>query len=212
MLKERTSQILFNYWNEVRGDAIAPRRLDIEPSRISSILPDTFILEFAEDSGCRFRLAGTRICEYLGTDLRGTDFLDLWEEEEEREAVGRLVESIVSQGAAGLLEFTIFGHDGEQASVEALLLPLLHDGRVTRLLGAMSIAGAAEWLGHGPLRRVALDRACPIWPDGRPHKLIERADRQSPFLARAQAARIVRFDRLLLRVYDGGRTEPKSKP
>lgn len=211
MLKQRTSQILFNYWNEVRGEALAPRRLDIEPSRISQILPDTFILEHSEADGCRFRLAGTRICERLGIDLRGRDFLELWEEEE-REEIARLIESIVTQGAAGLIEFTIIGADGEEAQVETLMLPLIHDGgTVTRLLGSMSIAGALDWLGHGAPCRVVLEHAYPIWPDGRPHKVIERVDRQSPFLAGTQASRIVRFDRLHFRVYDGGLAEPKTK-
>ncbi len=211
MIKERTSQILFNYWNEVRGGEFAPRRLDIEPSRISQILPDTFILEHTEGNGCRFRLAGTRICDRLGVDLRGRDFLELWEDEE-REEIARLIESIVTRGAAGLIEFTIIGADGEEASVETLLLPLLHDGPdVTRLLGSMSIAAAFDWLGDGRARRVVLEHAYSIWPDGRPHKVIESTDRQSPFLARAQSARIVRFDRLHFRVYDGGRAETKGK-
>lgn len=210
MIKERTSQILFNYWNEVRGDAIAPRRLDIEPSRISTILPETFILECTEESGCRFRLAGTRICERLGTDLRGTDFLELWDEQE-REDVARLIESVVSQGAAGLVEFAVIDHDGEEAGVEALLLPLLHDGKVTRLLGSMSVAGALDRHGHRGPCRLVLGHAYPIWPDGRPHKVIASIDRQSPFLARTQAARVVRFNRLHFRVYEGGLSASKDK-
>ena len=44
-MKQRTIQTLYAYWNELRAGRIAPRRLEIEPSRISSILPETFMLE-----------------------------------------------------------------------------------------------------------------------------------------------------------------------
>ena len=77
-MKQKTSQILFAYWNEVRGSRVAPRRFEIEPSRISEILPETFILERLDRETYRFRLAGTRICEEFGQELRGTNFLDGW--------------------------------------------------------------------------------------------------------------------------------------
>ena len=47
--------------NEIRRDRMAPRRLEIEPARISDQLLDTFILERAGTSAFRFRLTGTRV-------------------------------------------------------------------------------------------------------------------------------------------------------
>ena len=44
-MQQRTNQILFAYWNDVRGERLAPRRFEIEPARIATILPETFILE-----------------------------------------------------------------------------------------------------------------------------------------------------------------------
>ena len=75
-MKQRTSHILFNYWNDVRGDRLAPRRFDIEPSRISKILAETFILERVDSHTYVFRLAGTKICEQFGIEFRGRNFLD----------------------------------------------------------------------------------------------------------------------------------------
>jgi hypothetical protein len=96
-MKQRTSQLLFAYWNEVRAGRIAPRRFEIEPSRIGSILSETFILERVSTVECsgptrfppnsnpplkpvyRYRLAGTKLCEHFGDDFRGRDFLDGWD-------------------------------------------------------------------------------------------------------------------------------------
>ncbi len=47
-MKQRTIQTLYAYWNELRAGRVAPRRLEIEPARIGSILPETFMLERTE--------------------------------------------------------------------------------------------------------------------------------------------------------------------
>mgnify|MGYP002386686614 CR=1 FL=1 len=74
-MKHKTSQSLYGYWNEVRRGRLAPRRFDIEPSRISQILPATFILERVESERYLFRLAGTRLCEIFAREFRGTNFV-----------------------------------------------------------------------------------------------------------------------------------------
>ena len=77
-MKQKTTQILDAYWNELRAGRLAPKRLEIEPSRIGSILAETFMLERAGASLYRYRLAGTRLCEIFGSELRGTNLLDGW--------------------------------------------------------------------------------------------------------------------------------------
>ena len=57
-MKLRTNQTLYAYWNELRAGRIAPRRLEVEPSRINSVLAETFMLERASPSTYRYRLAG----------------------------------------------------------------------------------------------------------------------------------------------------------
>ena len=44
-MKQDGSLALFHYWNRLRQDRPAPRRTDIEPADIKSLLGDTFILE-----------------------------------------------------------------------------------------------------------------------------------------------------------------------
>ena len=77
-------QTLYGYWNALRAGRIAPRRLEIEPSRIGSILSETFMLERTDPATYHYRLAGTRLCEIFGFELRGTNLLDGWSEADRR--------------------------------------------------------------------------------------------------------------------------------
>ena len=79
-MKQRTLQTLYGYWNEARAGRLAPLRLEIEPSRIAGILAETFMLERMDAATYQYRLAGTRLCELFGSELRGMNFLDNWSE------------------------------------------------------------------------------------------------------------------------------------
>ena len=127
-MQQRTSHILYNYWNEVRGTRLAPRRFDIEPSHISSILAETFILERVDNHTYSFRLAGTRICEQFGMEFRGRNFIDL-AGEDGRAAMQQDFATITDQGAAGLFELEARDRENKPVHFEALALPLLHGNR-----------------------------------------------------------------------------------
>ena len=99
-MRSKTGQILYAYWNEVRGDRLAPRRFEIEPSRIAPILSETFILERLDADTYRFRLAGTRIGEDFGFEFRGTNFLDGWMADD-RITLIRHLQSLTVQGGVG---------------------------------------------------------------------------------------------------------------
>ena len=153
-MKEKTSQILFDYWNEVRGDRIAPRRFEIEPSRIASILPETFILEREARHQHRFRLAGTKVCEQFGREFRGMNILDLFTGID-REPVDRVLETVTAEGAVGVISLDAIEKQGRKVTLELLLLPLVHTGEtVTRILGSIATNYPASWLGHQPIGRI----------------------------------------------------------
>ncbi len=217
-MDHRTSQLLYAYWNGVRAGRIAPRRFDIEPSGMSSLLPDTFILECGDGMETRFRLAGTRICETFGREFRGMRFLSFWPDAN-ADAVRDGLARLQQDGACCLLNFDA-GTDGATIAFETLLLPLLHtNGAIERILGVMSaFVAPAEMplapLTAGPIRRVRL-----IWPDGRPdrrhgdgHNLARPAHPSAgvgrdamPPLAPTSGGRLVIANRRRFRVYDGGR-------
>lgn len=205
-----TSQILFGYWNEVRGKRLAPRRFEIEPARIGSVLPETFILERVEGSSYRFRLAGTRIIEALGFELRGSNFLDLWQDAD-KHAIADMLASLASQGSVGTLTFDALDSQGRRANFEAIMLPLVHTAQVIdRIVGSISCIDPPDWLGDTRLDERILTSQESIWPDGRPYAMLARGDGQAPFVAHMRGARLVRSERRQFRVYEGGLTKAES--
>ena len=76
-MKQEGSLALFHYWNRLRGDRPAPKRTDIEPADIKTLLGDTFILERDTRGEAIFRLAGTRLCAIYGRELKGFAFTSL---------------------------------------------------------------------------------------------------------------------------------------
>lgn len=204
-MKQKTTQALYAYWNAVRRDRLAPRRFEIEPARIPDLLPVTFILERMGAEKYRFRLAGTRICEVFGSELRGTDLLDGWSVADHDELLG-LIHNVTDRGAVGVATVDLETAGGHRAELEILILPLLHtNDTVDRLLGAISVADDPDWLGHEQPATRRLVSVETIWPEGKPHEMVERQHHQAPFLSHIRSARIVRSNRRQFRVYDGGR-------
>src|SRR5262245_36147189 len=194
-------QTLYNYWNEVRAGQLAPQRLDIEPSRIAAILSQTFILELLEPDTCPYRLAGTRLSELFGSELRGKNFLDGFSDADRGVLASRLA-SIGEQGAVAHLILEGILDARHRVEIEANLLPLLHGGKITRIIGAMSVTSPPHWLGSEPLRSRRLKQHQLVWPDGRPHASVLGQNSQAPFdpALSAPGARVVKDEQRRFRV------------
>jgi hypothetical protein len=165
---QQTSRQLYAYWNRVRNGRAAPRRFEIEPARIAPLLPETFIAECEGPFSYRFRLAGTRICEQFGRELRGADLLGLFEAKD-RHVFSSLLRHVISDAAVGQLLFAADSDANRRASFELLVMPLIHTGTaINRLLGAISAIEPPFWLGSAPLIRLELADMHLIWPDGDP--------------------------------------------
>ena len=203
-------QTLYSYWNEVRAGRLAPQRLEIEPSRIAGILSETFMLERIDARTYQYRLAGTRLCELFGSELRGKNFLDGWSEEDRRVLEWHLT-TISEQGAAALLTIDGIVDSRHRVALDANLLPLLHAGKITRIIGTMSPTSAPHWLVAEPLRGRQLKQHQLIWPDGRPHGTVARAGKQAPLQPglTGPGVRVVKSDERRFRVVEGGRTSGK---
>ncbi|MGE0769162.1 MAG: PAS domain-containing protein [Hyphomicrobiaceae bacterium] len=205
-MKQSTTRLLYEYWNDVRGARLAPTRFEIEPSRLSKVLSETFILERTANEAYPFRLAGTRICDHFGRELRGTDFLSLVGSD--HGAISRALNSVTYSGAALVLEIEGETADSRTVHFEVLVLPLMHPAdEVTRYLGAISCIEPMPWLGFEPLVRSWLIAQRLVWPDDRFDTLATKMDRQLPFAPDQTAGYIVRSARRQFRVLDGGRKE-----
>ncbi|MFN3745178.1 MAG: PAS domain-containing protein [Hyphomicrobiaceae bacterium] len=206
-MQNTTSQILYTYWNEIRGGRLAPRRFEVEPGRFAAILAETFVIECEPGEGYRFRLAGTRVTEKLGIDLRGRAFNDLFDGAEHQD-LKPLLASVTERGAVGVIKLEMPTASGRRARFEAIVLPLIHtEERITRLLGALSTSAHEPWLGSEPVLPGRIVARKIIWPDGRPHAVATRMEPPppSPFKYDFTRSRLVRSRRRLFRVYEGGR-------
>ncbi len=176
-MKETTSQQLYAYWNDVRGGRLAPRRFEIEPSRIAAILPDTFILERIDTNTARFRLAGTRICEAFVSEFRGINIFELFAPRSRRPEAGYC--DHLQEGGVGV--FKPRRHDGkrQEPAFEMLIVPLIHTNEtIDRLLGSLAPLETPAWLGHEPVTVRRLTSHEIIWPEGRPHAMANAMKRQ----------------------------------
>ena len=211
-MKHQTSKTLFSYWNEVRGTRPAPRRFEIEPARLSSILPEAFILERVDAATYRFRLAGTKLCEQFGMEFRGSNFLDSWDDAD-RVTLSRGLAKVAEKGAVSQFEVEAQGVSGRSVQFEVLIVPLSQSNTVIdRFLGTMSTTDDASWLGSEPLRDRYLLRHELLWPSGgeapkmaQPHVTGYSTDLFKPVMQpKMRDARLVRVERRNFRVYEGG--------
>jgi len=216
-MKHSTSQGLYTYWNTVRGGRLAPRRYEIEPGQIAAYLSETMILENPLSDGCRVRVAGTQICDWLGDTIRGHCFFEMWDDSD-RMVLEDNVGTIARHGGVGC--FTVEGRcetSSETSRFEMLLLPLTHLGKdIERILGSISLLHAPSWLNEQFPTRLTLTHNEIIWPDGRPHAFLHREHfREVPVVKAGQhgirRARLVRASDRSFLVYDGGLSESGQK-
>jgi hypothetical protein len=146
-MKHAVSQDLYAYWQERRGNRLAPERADIAPGPIRHLLSDVFILALDREAGHPFRLAGTRLCALFGRELKGERFIELWA------AANATIVSNLLAIAADEQVGTVAGVTGQMANgdaieLELLLLPLAATrSNLARAIGVMVPLKTPEWLG-----------------------------------------------------------------
>jgi len=163
-MNQNGSITLFHYWNRLRDGRPAPKRSEVEPADIKSLLADTFILERDTRGQAVFRLAGTRLCACYGRELKGFSFPSLWREKDQR-LVSRLIHGVFDQKSVVLIMFEGFSRNGRSNKFELLALPL--DGGIEnpRCLGVVSAAEKPFWLGADPITDAMIDSIRVIDPE-----------------------------------------------
>lgn len=210
-MRHPATQALYAYWNEVRGERLAPRRLEIQPACIAEHLLDTFILERSGRSAFRFRLAGTRVAGRFGLDLNAQDFLSCWGEGD-RSMLEHHLAAVADFGRVGVFtgEAIVSAKLGEPIvrepyEFELLVLPLVHTGQsIDRLLCHLVPLETSHGPRTAPIRGLRLLAAEAVWPNGAPQDELTFTERQAPLQPQVRMARIVRQGRRQFRVYQGG--------
>jgi len=195
-MKHASTRKVFEYWNERRGERVAPERADIDPVAIRHALGDTFMLAADFVEHLRFRLAGTRVCALFGREIKGEAFAALWDEAS-RKAIDEMI-AVVTHEAGGAVAGVTAYSDGVPLELELLLLPLAHVGHARiRAIGVLAPLSQPYWLGAKPVGELALGTLRHLGP-------------------RAEAS-IAPFDPVDVRVrhgfvvYSGGREEPGER-
>lgn len=130
---------LFTYWETLRAGRLAPLRSDIDPREIKSALDYTFILESTAAGHPRVRLAGSKVCDLLGMELRGMPIRSLMEPEH-REDFDVIVDQTMA--VPEVVELKLLGQIAGDQMIGArmLLLPLADSkSKVKRILGGVSL-------------------------------------------------------------------------
>jgi len=181
-MNQNGSITLFHYWNRLRDRRPAPRRSEVEPADIKTLLADTFILERDTRGEAVFRLAGTRLCAGYGRELKGFSFPSLWRGKDQR-LVSRLIHGVFEQKSVVLITYEGFSRNGRSNRFELLALPL--DGGVEnpRCLGVISAVEKPFWLGADPITDALIDTIRVIDPDKEPMFLKNRPEISVPSLA-----------------------------
>ena len=212
-MKQDGTIALFQYWNRLRDGRFAPKRTEVEPADIKTLLADTFILEKDSRGEGVFRLAGTRLCAVFGRELRSFSFHSLWREQDSP-LITRLVHGVFKSKNVVVITLEGASRNGRTNPFEMLLLPL--DGGIEnpRCLGVMSAGEKPFWLGADPVCEVRIETVRVVDADREPLFLKNRPAIEVPSLAPrdlsasitgrpASGARQIRH----LVVFNGGREE-----
>ena len=192
-MKHPSNHELFEYWNDRRGDRLAPERADIEPGAIRQVLGDTFVIEVNALDNHVFRLAGTRLCALFGRELKTESFTRLWQRSGQT-AIRELLSVVMEEKVGIVAMVTGATSDDTLAPVqlEMLLLPLAYQSRgEARVMGALAPMATPYWLGAKAVGPLTL---------GMFRHIGAAADAAAPRF-KAAAGRL----RHGLTVYDGGR-------
>ena len=154
-MKHAATRELFDYWDALRGAEIAPSRDALSPEPIRHLIGDMFLLSSERGEFYPIRVIGTRICALAGRDIKGQDFLSLWDVQSRHEMSDLLAiateETIATVAGVTLRQGGHFrqGSHANQSShvkhgslapryLELLLLPFVADPAAAR----PSVAGA----------------------------------------------------------------------
>lgn len=131
---------LRTYWDRLRAGRVAPYRAEIDPRQFESALENMFIVEKLAPDNMRIRLAGTRLCEMMGMEVRGMQPSFLIDEAD-RTRFDRLLNVVMTEPAVVELSLAAPNRAGTYRAT-MLMMPLRSDfGDINRVIGCTSGEG-----------------------------------------------------------------------
>lgn len=132
---------LKSYWERLRAGRIAPYRAEIDPREFETALENMFIVERIAPGNLRIRLAGMKVCEIAGMEVRGMQ-PGIFVTDPERARFERLLEIVMTEPAVVEIALDAAGV-ATPVRATMLLMPLRSDfGEINRVLGCASLDSA----------------------------------------------------------------------
>ena len=134
---------VFSLWNHWRGERPAPRRTEVDPAALRTLLPQIFIFD-VEDDDFRFRLVGEAVNERYDHRLKGRSLRELLTGNVLDETLHEHRQCVERQQAVLVHNSVETISNDDRSIYTRLLLPLeVVDGKARHILGLMEFMGAA---------------------------------------------------------------------
>ena len=134
---------LKTYWETLRAGRVAPYRSEIDPREFKHALENMFILEIADETNIRVRLAGMKMCEMMGMEVRGMS-PRAFMMPGDRSKFDEAIMDVVQRPAVTEFMMETVDYNGRSGTAYVLLMPLRSDfGEITRILGCITDVGEA---------------------------------------------------------------------
>jgi len=132
-----------NAWKRVAADRLAPKREEITPALLRSVLPSIWMIDVVDGGrDFRFRFAGDRVIQFMGRRYAGELLSDHIDVPFFQRMKAILVECVIRKTpvAVGPLRSNL--QDKDYLEMEVVVMPLSEDGEtVSCLFGAMDVRG-----------------------------------------------------------------------
>lgn len=133
---------LKTYWENLRAGRVAPYRSEIDPRQFEHALENMFILEIIGDQNIRVRLAGMKLCEMMGMEVRGMS-PRAFMMPGDRAGFDDAILNVVNTPAVTEFVMETVDYNGHIGTAYVLMMPLRSDfGEITRILGCITDQGA----------------------------------------------------------------------
>ena len=144
-LKHPGSRRLFEYWSDLRAGRSAPYKAEVTAQGIGRTLAsNTFILENLGEGNLRFRLAGSKLYDIFGLEVRGMSALSIMNDTS-RARFRALISEAMQNVRVGVCRASAMTPSGEQIMLEMIFAPLRSDfDQMNRMLGAVHILDVEE--------------------------------------------------------------------
>ena len=184
-MKHRNSHLFMGYWSRLRAGRDIPDQSDINPRAIKRMLSQVFILDARDPARPFYRLAGTKLCDRFGLELRGTSFCAHWEAQARDRLVLLLRQSLQMKQPVWLSALGVTSNSA-MIEMETLLAPLTFGaGPPQRFFGITQFLGDSVQLGGRPIAYERLIDSKMVWE----HEPLDRPrDPPAPLFGRSTKA------------------------